>query len=223
VHALSNVCHADIERISKRRPGEVSVLSFKLPPHEPEVGRNAFNHFLLKYEGDGAVVDVRYIPADFHARHKAPERTSWQLINILPFACMWLLHSVSTPYCPSKVERDQANPMEQDPIVSSSTSGIDVAGKALISNNDKIGGFNAAFGEEFGRWKIHRCYVITARARAFLYHQVSLLVGVLKAAGTGEITISDVERILNAKTVTATSAMAPAHGLYLARVKYKLP
>lgn len=32
-----------------------------------------------------------------------------------------------------------------------------------------------------------------------------------------------VERILNAKTVTAASAMAPACGLYLGHVKYDLP
>ncbi|XP_026388386.1 uncharacterized protein LOC113283368 [Papaver somniferum] len=269
VHALSNVCHVDVERISKRRPGEV------LPPYEPEVVRNAVNHYLLKYEGDVAVVDVRCIPADFHARHRALERTyfyrilsgpeplstfergrAWHVeeeldIVAIQKACRVLVGDhdfssfrgtgcqakspiktltelsvtevASTPYFPSKVERDQANPMEQDPIVSSSTSGIDVTCKVSVSIKDKLGGFDAAFGEEFGRRKVHRCYVITARARSFLYHQVRLLVGVLKAAGTGEITTSDVERILNAKTVTATSATAPAYGLYLGRVKYKLP
>ncbi|KAI3950644.1 hypothetical protein MKW92_050548 [Papaver armeniacum] len=269
VHALSNVCHVDVERISKRRPGEV------LPPYEPEVVRNAVNHYLLKYEGDVAVVDVRCIPADFHARHRALERTyfyrilsgpeplstfergrAWHVeeeldIVAIQKACRVLVGDhdfssfrgtgcqakspiktltelsvtevASTPYFPSKMERDRANPMEQDPIVSSSTSGIDVTCKVPICIKDKLGGFDAAFGEEFGRRKVHRCYVITARARSFLYHQVRLLVGVLKAAGTGEITTSDVERILNAKTVTATSAMAPAHGLYLGRVKYKLP
>ncbi|KAI3964170.1 hypothetical protein MKW92_004198 [Papaver armeniacum] len=258
-----------VERISKRRPGEV------LPPYEPEVVRNAVNHYLLKYEGDVAVVDVRCIPADFHARHRALERTyfyrilsgpeplstferggAWHVeeeldIVAIQKSCRVLVGDhdfssfrgtgcqakspietltelsvtevASTPYFPSKVERDQANPMEQDPIVSSSTSGIDVTCKVPISIKDKLGGFDAAFGEEFGRSKVHRCYVITARARSFLYHQVRLLVGILKAAGTGEITTSDVERILNAKTVTATSAMAPAHGLYLRRVKYKLP
>ncbi|KAF3572773.1 hypothetical protein F2Q69_00063638 [Brassica cretica] len=40
VHALSNVCHIDVERISKRKPGEV------LPPHEPGVVQRAVNHFL---------------------------------------------------------------------------------------------------------------------------------------------------------------------------------
>lgn len=61
-----------------------------------------------------------------------------------------------------------------------------------------------------------------ARARSFLYHQVRLLVGVLKCAGTGQLTVADVERILNAKDVTAASPMAPACGLYLGHVKYNL-
>lgn len=69
VHAVSNVCHIDVERISKRKPGEV------LPPHEPMVVRRAVNHFLQKNEGDITVIDVRCVPADFHARYKAQERT----------------------------------------------------------------------------------------------------------------------------------------------------
>ncbi|MCH96882.1 tRNA pseudouridine synthase-like 1 [Trifolium medium] len=76
---------------------------------------------------------------------------------------------------------------------------------------------------EFGKRRFHRCLVVTARARAFLYHQVRLLVGVLKAVGTGNLTVPDVERILNAKTVAAASPMAPACGLYLGKVKYDLP
>ncbi|KAD0390753.1 hypothetical protein E3N88_44336 [Mikania micrantha] len=69
VHALSNVCHVDVERISKRKPGEV------LPPHEPSVVKKAVNHFLQKNEGDIMITDVRCVAADFHARYKAQERT----------------------------------------------------------------------------------------------------------------------------------------------------
>lgn len=82
--------------------------------------------------------------------------------------------------------------------------------------------------------------------------QVRLLVGVLKAVGTGDLIVSDgiyvysckcmklnfvanlsmlfassifhsVERILEAKDVAAASPMAPACGLYLGHVKYDLP
>ncbi|KAF3497319.1 hypothetical protein DY000_02057989 [Brassica cretica] len=103
VHALSNVCHIDVERISKRKPGEV------LPPHEPGVVQRAVNHFLqnLSYlhcpksvclclvcsvhyrtshqnpygltiqrnDGDVMVTDVRSVPSNYHARYKARERT----------------------------------------------------------------------------------------------------------------------------------------------------
>ncbi|XP_028555614.1 uncharacterized protein LOC110094718 isoform X3 [Dendrobium catenatum] len=75
---------------------------------------------------------------------------------------------------------------------------------------------NGSFGER----SRHRCFVITARARSFLYHQVRLLVGVLKRVGTGELTVEDVKKILNAKTVQSAIPMAPACGLYLGNVKY---
>jgi len=52
--------------------------------------------------------------------------------------------------------------------------------------------------------------------------QVRLMVGLLKSVGTGDLTTADVERILNAKTVTVAPPMAPACGLYLANVKYDL-
>lgn len=74
VHALANVCHVDVERISKRKPGEV------LPPHEPEVVKRAVNHFLQKDAGDISVIDVRFVPMTFHARFRAQERTYYYRI-----------------------------------------------------------------------------------------------------------------------------------------------
>lgn len=248
VHALSNVCHVDVERISIRKPGEV------LPPHEPSVVRRAVNHFLQKNEGDVTVIDVRCVPNDFHARFQAQERTyfyrllsgseplstfekerAWHVqekldLHAMQEACKVLAghHDFSsfraagcqakspirtldelnvsevppTPYFPSITAKEQSN---------------------SSSNSDNVVDLNGETHLEFGLRRKHRCYVITARARSFLYHQVRLLVGVLKCVGTGELTTSDVERILNAKTVTAASPMAPACGLYLGRVKYDLP
>ncbi|XP_058090176.1 uncharacterized protein LOC131236768 isoform X2 [Magnolia sinica] len=269
VHALSNVCHVDVERISKRKPGAV------LPPHEPGVVRKAVNHFLQKNEGDIMVIDVRCVPPDFHARFKAQERTyfyrllsgpeplstfekerAWHVpkeldlvamqkaCNILvghhdfssfrsagcqassPVKTLDELHVsevVSSPYFPSSVERRQINSFEQDLQASSNTSKIETTMKCTTATHDKVGGLGIASGQAFGQMTRQRCFIVTARARSFLYHQVRLLVGVLKAVGTGELTISDVETILNAKTITAASPMAPACGLYLGNVKYELP
>ncbi|KAG6652417.1 tRNA pseudouridine synthase A-like isoform X1 [Carya illinoinensis] len=268
VHALSNVCHVDIQRISKRKPGEV------LPPHEQTVVRRAVNHFLQKNEGDIMVIDVRCVPADFHARFKAQERTyfyrllsgpeplstferdrAWHVpeeLDILAMqeACKILVghhdfssfraagcqakspirtldeltvsEVVSTPYFPSIVERRQNNLIMEDLHASSNKSESDLP-VSSISIGNGASGFNGEASLGFGIRRRHRCFVVTARARSFLYHQVRLLVGVLKAVGTGNLTISDVERILNAKSVTAASPMAPPCGLYLGHVKYDLP
>ncbi|XAR49348.1 tRNA pseudouridine(38-40) synthase [Bertholletia excelsa] len=268
VHALSNVCHVDVERISKRRPGEV------LPPHEPAVVRRAVNHFLQKNEGDITVIDVRCVPPDFHARYKAQERTyfyrllsgpeplstfekdwAWHVpedLDLLAMrkACKVLVgrhdfssfraascqakspirtldelsvtEVVSALYFPSITEREQSSSMGEDSFVCSSVSDTDISHGCSISSKDKVNSLNDESCYGFGMRKRHRCYVVTARARSFLYHQVRLLVGVLKSVGTGELTISDVERILNAKNVTAASPMAPACGLFLGNVKYDL-
>lgn len=266
VHALSNVCHVDIERISKRKPGQV------LQPHEPAVVRRAVNHFLQKENGDLAVIDVRCVPSDFHARYKAQERTyfyrllsgpetlstfekdrAWHVpeeLNLpaMQEACKVLVghHDFSSfraagcqakspirsldelsvvevtrsPYFPSLMDREKQINVTDDlhGFHSNSETVIPLSSSARI---DEVRTSNEDVG--FGKRRYHRCLVVTARARAFLYHQVRLLVGVLKAVGTGNITVTDVERILNAKTVTAASPMAPACGLYLGEVKYDLP
>ncbi|KAF7803587.1 tRNA pseudouridine synthase A [Senna tora] len=264
VHALSNVCHVNIERISKRKPGEV------LPPHEPGVVRRAVNHFLQKHEGDITVIDVRCVPSDFHARYKAQERTyfyrilsgseplstfekdrAWHVpedLNLpaMQEACRVLVghHDFSSfraagcqakspirtldelsvtevipsPYFPSVMDREQNGEVSDDHGCLSKSK-TDISCNSMTSIDKETSKENLGFGKR----RRHRCLVITARARSFLYHQVRLLVGVLKAVGTGSLTISDVEKILNAKTVTAASPMAPACGLYLGEVKYDLP
>nr|XP_043634531.1 tRNA pseudouridine synthase A [Erigeron canadensis] len=249
VHALANVCHVDVERISKRKPGEV------LPPHEPSVVKKAVNHFLQKNEGDIMITDVRCVAADFHARYKAQERTyhyrllsgpeslstfekdrAWHVpeeldLSAMQKACKVLegLHDFSSfrasgcqakspirsldelnvievlpsPCFPLARERETQNPVKEDLSVCSASTD------------------EASF--EFGLRRRHRSFVVTARARSFLYHQVRFLVGAIKSVGTGDLTVSDVERILEAKTVTANGPLAPACGLYLAHVKYDLP
>ncbi|CAH9116906.1 unnamed protein product [Cuscuta epithymum] len=247
VHALSNVCHVDVERISKRKPDEV------LPPHEPEVVKRAVNHFLQKNEGDVTIIDVCSVAADFHARYKAQERKyfyrilcgpeplstfekdrAWHVpeeLDLLAMqqACRVLVghhdfssfraaacqakspirsldelsvtEVASTPYFPSILEM-----YPSDAVMSDLPETL---------NSKTLEGRN-----EFGVRRRHRCLVVTARARSFLYHQVRLLVGVLKAVGSGDLGVPDVERILNAKTVTAASPMAPSSGLYLGHVRY---
>ncbi|KAK1374224.1 tRNA pseudouridine synthase [Heracleum sosnowskyi] len=265
VHALSNVFHVDVERISKRKPGE------PLPPHEPGVVIKAVNHFLQKNEGDITVLDVRCVSSDFHARYRAQERTyfyrllsgpqfvstfekdrAWHVPEALDLSAMQrackilaghhdfssfrsaacqakspirtldelsVTEVVSAPYFPSVMQRE-------DNLVNSfecSESKTSIAYFSSAPEQNKTEDSNSESTQGFGMRRKHRCFVVTARSRSFLYHQVRLLVGTLKSVGTGDLTIPDVERILKAKAVTAASPMAPACGLYLAHVKYDLP
>ena len=64
------------------------------------------------------------------------------------------------------------------------------------------------------------CGAVTARAPSFLYHQVRLMVATLVAVGAGDMTPADVQELLAKKDVSFAPPMAPACGLYLARVHY---
>ncbi|KAK3136319.1 hypothetical protein QOZ80_5BG0431570 [Eleusine coracana subsp. coracana] len=267
VHALSNVCHVDVERISKRKPGEV------LPPHEPGVVKRAVNHFLQKNEGDIMVTDVHCVAPDFHARYRALERTyhyrllsgpeppsvfeknsAWHIpedldIDAMKKACNVLVghHDFSSfraagcqanspmrtldeltvtevfpfMFFPSSLERSGME-LSDGSLVYSRTRDLESSGKRVEGSCTSGEKLESDEGREFGKRLRHRCFVVTARARSFLYHQVRLMVGLLKSVGSGNLTTADVERILNAKAVTAAPAMAPACGLYLANVKYDL-
>ncbi|KAK6945480.1 Pseudouridine synthase I, TruA, alpha/beta domain [Dillenia turbinata] len=232
VHALSNVCHVDVERISKRKPGEV------LPPHEPAVVKRAVNHFLQKNEGDIMVIDVRSVPSNFHARYNARERTyfyrmlsgpeplstfekdrAWHVpeeLDVLAMqeACKILVgyhdfssfraagcqanspirtldeirvNEVATSFFSAPMEMEHNNIICEEIDTCLRRPGTDLTSP----NGDRIKNSKVGLNQEFSIRKRHRCYVVTARARSFLYHQVRLLVGVLKCVGTGELTASD--------------------------------
>ncbi|RLN29331.1 tRNA pseudouridine synthase A [Panicum miliaceum] len=285
VHALSNVCHVDVERISKRKPDEVFT------PHEPGVVKRAVNHFLHvgfglneavvlfthgkqgRNEGDIMVTDVCCVAPDFHARYKALERTyhycllsgpestsvfekssAWHIsedldIQAMKKACSILVghHDFSSfwaagcqanspmrtldeltvtevfpfMFFPSSIERSEMESSDGS-LVYSRTPALESSRKESDGSCSSSGKTESENRKEFGSRLRHRCFVVTARARSFLYHQVRLMVGLLKSVGTGDLTTADVERILNAKTVTAAPPMAPACGLYLANVKYDL-
>ena len=65
--------------------------------------------------------------------------------------------------------------------------------------------------------------VVEAEARSFLHNQVRSLVGALEWVGRGKWTPDDVSGALEARDRRACAPVAPAHGLYLARVDYPTP
>jgi len=62
--------------------------------------------------------------------------------------------------------------------------------------------------------------VIEASARSFLHNQVRSMVGSLKLVGAGKWSLGDLAAALAARDRAACGPVAPARGLYLARVDY---
>jgi len=61
---------------------------------------------------------------------------------------------------------------------------------------------------------------VTVRGNAFLHRMVRVVVGTLVACATGDRDVDFARRALEARDRTAAGATAPAHGLYLAGVRY---
>ena len=62
---------------------------------------------------------------------------------------------------------------------------------------------------------------VTVRGNAFLHRMVRVVVGTLVSCATGYRDVAFAERALAARDRTAAGATAPAHGLYLAGVRYE--
>ena len=61
---------------------------------------------------------------------------------------------------------------------------------------------------------------VTVRGNAFLHRMVRVMVGTLVGCATGYREVAFAGRALAARDRTAAGATAPAHGLYLAGVRY---
>jgi tRNA pseudouridine38-40 synthase len=63
--------------------------------------------------------------------------------------------------------------------------------------------------------------VVEMEAEAFLMHQVRRTVGPLVEIGLGRMTAGDLQLLLEEAVPSSAQPAAPAHGLYLVKVKYE--
>ena len=62
--------------------------------------------------------------------------------------------------------------------------------------------------------------IYTVRGNGFLHHMVRNLVGTFLLVGKGTLKVSDLPRIMEARSRSAAGATAPASGLCLVSVEY---
>ena len=164
------------------------------------------------------VLDVKEMPADFHARHSARAKTYRYRIYregiCPPFLARYVWH-YPYPLDEGAMARAAGLVIGENDFTSFAAvdpEKRDEAGSEPVSNVRTI--FSSAWeraGEEL---------IYTVRGNGFLHHMVRNLVGTFILVGRGTLRVEDIVRILEARSRSAAGATAPASGLYLVNVEY---
>ena len=191
VHALGQVAHLDL-------PGH----------YDTDTVRDALNAYLRP--APIAVLDVKQVSEQFHARFSATRRTyRYVIVN---------------RRTPLTVERGRAwlvpRPLDENAMLKAS--------KHLLGKHD-FTSFRAAKCQAKSAVKTLDTLEsvrtgdhinITAGARSFLHRQVRNIVGTLVTVGEGKIMPAQVANILAARDRESAGPCAPPDGLYLVSVEY---
>lgn len=196
VHALAQVCHIDLTR---------DWDAFRV--------MEAINAHLVMAEERVAILDAEKMDEEFHARFSARARH--------------YLYRIMNRHAPTPLERQRAwwvkKPLDVVAMRDAATVFIGThdfttfraaqcQSKSPVKTLDHVS--FARHGE-----------IIEVRlsARSFLHNQVRSIVGTLKLVGEGRWTKQDVKAALDARDRERCGALAPPHGLYLAKVDYDVP
>jgi len=159
---------------------------------------------------DLAVCEAALVDDAFSARFDALERTYDYVILNRPYpSALWRRRAWFVPRpLDAELFRDAAAPLlgERD---FASFCRVPPDGGSTVRD---LRGIDLACEGDFRR--------VTVRANAFLHHMVRLLVGTLVDVATGYRDPGYAQRALEARTRGSAGTSAPAHGLYLAGVRY---
>ena len=191
VHALGQVAHFDLTREADSDTVR-DALNFHLKPRPV------------------AVLAAQQAAPDFHARFSAVERE--------------YLYRIAGRRAPLALDAGRAWQV----AVPLDVEAMAEAAGILVGRHD-FSSFRAAQCQADSPEKTLDEITVTAagenidfklRARSFLHNQVRIMVGTLKLVGEGKWTSDDVAKALALCDRTKAGPTAPAHGLYLAAVRY---
>ena len=169
---------------------------------------NSINFFLSKYPV--SILNIKKKPSKFHARHSAKERVyKYFIINrrsslVLDKNKAWHIKKkldVKIMKKGAEILRGTHNFSTFRASTCQAKSPIKTMKKATIKKNKQ---------------KI----VMIFQSKSFLQQQVRSMVGSLKYLGEGKWNLQDFKKAFLSKKRRMCAPPAPAHGLYLAKIKY---
>jgi len=194
VHALGQVAHFDL---SKNTTHEIirDAVNFHVRPHKV------------------AILEVRQVPDNFHARFDALNRRyRYQIMNRRAPSVLYAQQAWHVP-----------KPLALEPMQE--------AAKLLIGKHD-FSTFRAQHCQSNSPHKTLDELVILQRdafviietsARSFLYHQVRNMVGTLMLVGVGQWSVQDFKLAFDTHDRRAGGPTAPAQGLFFVGPTYPSP
>ncbi len=161
---------------------------------------------------DIAILEVKEVPADFHAQYSVREKTyRYTILNRAHRSAFLRQHAYFYPYPLNMIRMRQA--------------------ARFLTGRHDFRSFQAHDPLRAERGTVRTIRQITIRkekdlihiditANGFLYKMVRNISGTLIAIGSGQVPLENIATILKAKSRSAARDTAPAHGLCLLRVKY---
>jgi tRNA pseudouridine38-40 synthase len=216
VHAVANVAHIDINRLH-RKTGDVRE------PYSGMQVKNAINHHLKAMDVKDIYVNhVEPVGQDFHARFSALERTYVYKTALCRDSTGAVFEWDKRWYIRRHVDLDRVKEAckffegerdfstmkpatELSPLVVRTIRSFDFE----IEKPTISAGYHEPIYANF-----------QIRAKAFMQHQVRKIMGAVMAVGTGDITVDELRRRMEAKDTSLAPKMAPPTGLYFLHVKY---
>jgi tRNA pseudouridine38-40 synthase len=191
VHALSQVANFKI--------GNEKLTSDSL--------RKALNGLL---PSDIVIKEVKRVPDNFHARYSAKSKVYRYQILKQPFPSA--LERRFSWHIPQALDWGKIGEASQYFIGKYDFSQFCIKGSTRKSRQCTVRNFNIK--------KVKNLYIIQIEADYFLYRMVRRMVGALIEVGRGKIEPEYIRGLLQGKASTLRARTAPAHGLFLIRVKY---
>jgi tRNA pseudouridine38-40 synthase len=162
------------------------------------------------------VLDVKEVPADFHARKSAKAKTYRYRIHRAPICPPFLARYVW--HFPYPLDEGAVSAAAGEVVGEHDFTSFAAVDPERGHEGCETSNVRTVFSSAFVRENEELIY--TVRGRGFLHHMVRNLVGTFILVGKGTLQRSDISRILAARDRSAAGATAPASGLFLVDVEY---
>jgi len=187
------------------------------------------------------ILEAKTVPSTFHARHSAVAKSYEYRVFRGEICPPWLaryVHACPWPMDVEVLERSAQFFAGEHDFLSFAATDPDLAGRGPNSEENPVPrpiprpGFQAAPPSSptvrtifSSAWQQRQTeggdlLVYRVRGNGFLHHMVRNLVGTMLDVGRGHLQLSEIPRIIAARSRAAAGPTAPARGLFLHSVEY---